>query len=573
MAHPTGFRQLEVPQRVRVGGRWWLLGCANDFDLDPSLHEPATGTYAMATADPEGMTGWGEPALLLGGRDTPYYAARVVEGPDGPCLLAWRSWDGDVFRGELGDPLALRVTSDGHLTADRPAAAPAPAPPRRQVVAEIAVDGGRALVHEHGWQSWTPAGTYGLADVPRRASGPGRQRMNYRGDVDGPGAEGFQGDGLLAIDPGDGSAIHLFASAPGSDAQATIRTEQRDDRLVVTSDHPVAHRLVAASSIAEALTAYGDEVAATAAARVADPAPTLWCSWYHYSTEVTGADIIENVRAIDEAGLSVDVVQIDDGYQAAIGDWLDPHPRFGPLAPALEAIADGGMASGIWLAPFLVAPRSRLAREHPDWLVGDCDAGWNWGQHMLVLDTTNPEAARHLRGVFRALRDAGISYFKLDFLYAGALPGRRAGDATPLAAYRAGLALVRDAVGDDAVLQGCGAPLLPSIGHVDVMRIGPDIAVQVEPDGGDMSQPSQRAATATSDQRRWMDGRLWRNDPDCLIVRPEVEARERWAEFLFGYPGLRGVSDRIADLDGWGMAVTRAFLDGEVHLPRSGRRR
>jgi len=46
---------------------------------------------------------------------------------------------------------------------------------------------------------------------------------------------------------------------------------------------------------------------------------------------------------------------------------------------------------------------------------------------------------------------------------------------TPIQAYREGLNVIRKAVGKSFIL-GCGAPLLPSAGLVDGMRIGEDTA-------------------------------------------------------------------------------------------------
>src|SRR5207244_547886 len=132
---------------------------------------------------------------------------------------------------------------------------------------------------------------------------------------------------------------------------------------------------------------------------------------------------------------------------------------------------------------------------------------------------------------------------------AGALEGGRHDDLSGIAAYRQGMRLIRAAIGPDAYLLGCGAPILPSVGLVDAMRVSPDVAPHYEPADGDLSQPSQRGAVLTGRGRQWQHGRLWVNDPDCLIVRPAVERREEWASHVAAVGGLVASSDRLRDLD------------------------
>ena len=71
----------------------------------------------------------------------------------------------------------------------------------------------------------------------------------------------------------------------------------------------------------------------------------------------------ENAAALDDLGLDVDVVQLDDGYQAEIGDWLVLSDRFASLRAVVDSIRRAGRRAGIWVAPFLVGERSALARE------------------------------------------------------------------------------------------------------------------------------------------------------------------------------------------------------------------
>jgi alpha-galactosidase len=299
-------------------------------------------------------------------------------------------------------------------------------------------------------------------------------------------------------------------------------------------------------------------------------APTGWCSWYHYFTSVTEADMDENLESMDRLALPIEVVQLDDGYQTEIGDWLTLSDRFISVRDLVARIRSTGRRAGIWVAPFLVGSKSQTAARHPEWLVGapgrPVDAGFNWEQDLYALDTTHPGARAYLAEVFGTFHSWGIDYFKIDFIYAGAIPGRRHEDVPPVAAYRSGVQLIRDSIGDSYLL-GCGAPILPSVGLVDAMRVSPDCAPYYEPPSGDMSQPSIRAAIITGVGRAFQQGRFWVNDPDCLIVRPAVERREEWAAHVERFGGLRASSDRLADLDPWGLEVTRRLLSESPTAP------
>lgn len=124
---------------------------------------------------------------------------------------------------------------------------------------------------------------------------------------------------------------------------------------------------------------------------------------------------------------------------------------------------------------------------------------------------------------------------------------------------------MRAATGD-AYLLGCGAPLLPSVGLVDAMRIGPDTAPEWEPHDGELSSPAAQSADLTVRGRGYQHGRYWVNDPDCLLARPAAERREQRVDLIRSLGGLRSSSDPIAQLDDWGLAVTAELL-GAVPAP------
>ena len=74
--------------------------------------------------------------------------------------------------------------------------------------------------------------------------------------------------------------------------------------------------------------------------------PAGWCSWYTYWNQVTAQDILDNLAVIDDHDLGIEVVQVDDGYQKDIGDWLDGRPGFGDLDEVARRIADSGPYPG-----------------------------------------------------------------------------------------------------------------------------------------------------------------------------------------------------------------------------------
>jgi alpha-galactosidase len=341
----------------------------------------------------------------------------------------------------------------------------------------------------------------------------------------------------------------------------------RDRTISISANGPVeVRRYPAGTSLSLALADWAEGLGDRLVTKPIRRAPTIWCSWYHYFTEVTAADIDENIQAIDDAALPLDVIQIDDGYQAEIGDWLTLSDRFSDLRVLVERIRATGRRAGIWVAPFLVGARSQLMRDHPGWVLsgpdGPVSAGRNWDQEVFGLDLTHPEVREHLTTLFTTLSDIGFDFFKLDFLYAGALDARRWNDASPVSAYREGLDVIRAAVGTSSYLLGCGAPILPSIGKVDAMRVSPDTAPHFEPhDVGDLCAPAGRSSIVTGRGRAWQHGRWWVNDPDCLLTGRRVEQREVLAAHVERYGGLLGVSDRMADLDDWGLATLRRLCE------------
>ena len=78
--------------------------------------------------------------------------------------------------------------------------------------------------------------------------------------------------------------------------------------------------------------------------------------------------VLENADFLRERQkeLPLRVVQLDDGYQKAYGDWLEHSDRFPHGVEWLAGeIAARGLVPGIWVAPFTLHARSAMARLYP----------------------------------------------------------------------------------------------------------------------------------------------------------------------------------------------------------------
>ena len=285
------------------------------------------------------------------------------------------------------------------------------------------------------------------------------------------------------------------------------------------------------------LEAHAEEHGTAAGARTGAPFQAGWCSWYHFFHDIDEARFLRNLDALAAAReeIPIDLVQLDDGYQRAVGDWLETNDKFPRgLAPIASAIREAGFRAGLWTAPFCVVPESRLFAAHPDWLLrrgaephrGLPHPQWARDGWVHVLDTSREDVRAHLMRTFAALVGLGFGYQKLDFLYTVAMQADSHDPSlTRAERLRAGLDAIRAGAGDEAFLLGCGCPLGPAIGAVDGMRIGPDVAPSwapepdVEVPGILETVPSTRGAIRSVLARAFMHRRYWLNDPDCLMAR------------------------------------------------------
>ena len=249
---------------------------------------------------------------------------------------------------------------------------------------------------------------------------------------------------------------------------------------------------------------------------------TGWTSWYNYYTKVTQNDILENLYAFSSRKLPIDYFQIDDGFQAAVGDWLIINKKF---PRGMDFLADeihgAGYKAGLWLAPIICEKTSRIYKEHPDWVL--CKAGFNpgWSGVFYALDFYNPEVKAYLREVFdTVLNKWNYDMVKLDFLYAACLkPPKGKTRGQVMCEF---FEFLREISGNKIIL-GCGAPLGCAFGLFDYCRVSSDVALMWEDKTLSALRYRERVSTfnaLTSTIGRYhLNGRAFLNDPDVFILR------------------------------------------------------
>ncbi|MBD3243582.1 MAG: hypothetical protein GF331_23535, partial [Chitinivibrionales bacterium] len=294
-----------------------------------------------------------------------------------------------------------------------------------------------------------------------------------------------------------------------------------------------------------------------------DKAPRYhYCSAYYHGPNFTRAlldNLLDGLDKVDP-GHQLQTVQIDDWYMSSHGDWLTfkEHLWPGGLKPAFERVKRAGYTPGVWVAPFMVGSASKLAAEHPDWLLHRPDGSLvvEWKHYRgeaspdfehYVLDTSHPDAMAWVAEVFSTFRKWGVRFFKTDFLEWGYR------DSTTVARYTPGktgaryfddaMYTIREAIGADSYWLGCITYFAPSIGYMDGMRVSSDVGnvwqavggIGNDGVGGGIPNMLQESFATL-----YMNNVLWQNDPDVVFMRdrhthltePEFRSLAAWHALL-----------------------------------------
>lgn len=295
-----------------------------------------------------------------------------------------------------------------------------------------------------------------------------------------------------------------------------------------------------------------------------------WCSWEAYRRDV---DIrkVEQVSAfigekLRDYGLRY--LQVDDGYQAMplparaemtmAEGWMtcDAEKFPGGHASIVRTVTEMGLTPAIWVNVNITNPD--FPKAHPEsvlWKDGEALRG-EWIDYLYRCDEATLKT--HIEPLFRALREAGYGYVKIDairhLLFDGLHECVRLGlmdNETASARFRALMEATRRGMGDEMFYLCSWGEMHELVGVADACRISMD----ANPTWAGVRMQLFESA-------RWYHTHrvLFINDPDHACVRTKPE----WAKSLLSLISLSGelymLSDTPADLTEEKLDIIRKTL-------------
>jgi alpha-galactosidase len=272
---------------------------------------------------------------------------------------------------------------------------------------------------------------------------------------------------------------------------------------------------------------YGAVIRQLHHARVSADSMLGWWSWTAFYTKITEGTALTNAQWLAEhlKALGYDYFHFDLGYGYSRSEYATPNASQFPYGmwDLTHRIGRLGLKVGVWTAPFEVGERAWIYEHHKAWLLhnahGDpisiAKAEEVEGERLFVLDVTHPDAQEYLRQTYRTLvREWGARYIKLDFMDNTAIEAYyHRPNTTALEAQRIGLEIIREAVGDDVLLDKDGSPMLNPVGLVDEGRVSQDT--------GHAFLRSKEAEPGIA-ARYYMHRNFFIDDPDAFTVSRQL---------------------------------------------------
>ena len=286
---------------------------------------------------------------------------------------------------------------------------------------------------------------------------------------------------------------------------------------------------------------------------------TGWTSWYHYYTKIDEDIIVENLQNFIDKEIPIDIFQIDDGWQEAVGDWSINKKFPGGLQAIVNHAHNHNIKAGLWLAPFICEKKSTIFKTKPEWIRKNkkgqkVKAGYSldWSGDFYVLEWRLKEVKEYLENCLTIILNTwGFDLLKLDFLYAVCLgldqtsKGQEMDDA---------MDWLNQVIGEKDIL-ACGVPLASTFDKVKYCRVSSDVALKWEDDLlANKIRYRERVSTLnalrSTINRCLLNSKVFINDPDVYILRSEenkLTAYQKETLFLINQSlgGVLFTSDNI----------------------------
>ncbi|MFQ3549721.1 MAG: hypothetical protein SNJ70_08220 [Armatimonadota bacterium] len=280
-----------------------------------------------------------------------------------------------------------------------------------------------------------------------------------------------------------------------------------------------------------------------------------WCSWASHFCNITEKDVLEISELFSKElkAFGWDIIQIDDGYQLfnqnnplplesgkSVADyWTSCIKEKFPngLAYTAKKISELGLTPGIWIS---VALPEGMQDEY--YLKDDEGKLIREKFVAYAIDGNNDDAVNDaFVKTIKGLKDQGWSYFKIDTLrhllydhYRRHPNYWESRNVSSDEAFRNIFRKIKEAASEDIYVMACWG-VLPELADIaDGCRIGEDIGAEYN---------SLIKAERYISRFQYLNNIIWRNDPDYMCMRIELEYARTWATIIALTGGQLMVSD------------------------------
>jgi alpha-galactosidase len=143
----------------------------------------------------------------------------------------------------------------------------------------------------------------------------------------------------------------------------------------------------------------------------------LYNTWRPFRSNINEKVIKETTSSLQ--GTGTDVLIIDEGWQDLWGDWNADSIKFPRgMKPVCDDIISKGMKPGMWFSFSTADVKSKIVREHPEWIIrdrsGNPECLHAWSDRWYTMSMSSPWYDHMLNIMKKYVRECRLAYVKLD---------------------------------------------------------------------------------------------------------------------------------------------------------------